>query len=185
VRDRPVFETELLALRPLSGGDLDAVHRISNDPLVRRYLWDDQPVSKGAVEGVISRSLNAFAEDGFGLFGVRLRDGGGELIGYCGLLHLGVTERVELLYALLPAWWGRGLATEAARACLRFAFEEAGLERLVAGTDPPNTASLRVIQKLGMTPIGELRPGVPYFELTREDFRVSEAKDRGTATGAP
>jgi ribosomal-protein-alanine N-acetyltransferase len=185
VRDRPVFETELLALRPLSGGDLDAVHRISNDPLVRRYLWDDQPVSKGAVEGVISRSLNAFAEDGFGLFGVRLRDGGGELIGYCGLLHLGVTERVELLYALLPAWWGRGLATEAARACLRFAFEEAGLERLVAGTDPPNTASLRVIQKLGMTPIGELLPGVPYFELTREDFRASEAKDRGTATGAP
>jgi ribosomal-protein-alanine N-acetyltransferase len=116
VRDTPAFETERLALRPLSGGDLDAVHRISNDPLVRRYLWDDQPVSKGAVEGVISRSLNAFAEEGFGLFGVRLRDGGGELIGYCGLLHLGVTERVELLYALLPAWWGRGLATEAARA---------------------------------------------------------------------
>jgi RimJ/RimL family protein N-acetyltransferase len=185
VRDTPAFETERLALRPLSSGDLDAVHRISNDPLVRRYLWDDQSVSKAAVEGVISRSLNAFAEEGFGLFGVRLRDGGGELIGYCGLLHLGVTERVELLYALLPAWWGRGLATEAARACLRFAFKEAGLERIVAGTDPPNTASLRVIQKLGMTPIGELLPGMPYFELTREDFRAPEAKDRGTATGAP
>jgi RimJ/RimL family protein N-acetyltransferase len=42
----------------------------------------------------------------------------------------------------------------------------------VAGTDPPNSASLRVIEKLGMRPVGELLPGVPYFELKREDFRV-------------
>jgi ribosomal-protein-alanine N-acetyltransferase len=172
-RGAPALETARLALRPLSGSELDAVHRISNDPLVRRYLWDDQPVSKAAVEGVISRSLKTFAAEGFGLFGVRLRDGDGELIGYCGLLHLGVTGRVELLYALLPGWWGRGLATEAARACLRFAFEELGLERVVAGADPPNTASLRVLEKLGMRPIGELLPGVPHFELTREDFSVS------------
>jgi [ribosomal protein S5]-alanine N-acetyltransferase len=172
VRDAPALETARLVLRPLAETELDAVHRVSNDPQVRRYLWDDQPVSRAAVEGVISRSLEAFAEGGFGLFGVRLRDGDGELVGYCGLLHLGVTERVELLYALLPDWWGRGLATEAARACLRFAFEEAGLESVVAGTDPPNSASLRVIEKLGMRPVGELLPGVPYFELKREDFRV-------------
>jgi RimJ/RimL family protein N-acetyltransferase len=172
VRDAPALETARLVLRPLAETELDAVHRVSNDPQVRRYLWDDQPVSRAAVEGVISRSLEAFAEGGFGLFGVRLRDGDGELVGYCGLLRLGVTERVELLYALLPDWWGRGLATEAARACLRFAFEEAGLESVVAGTDPPNSASLRVIEKLGMRPVGELLPGVPYFELKREDFRV-------------
>ena len=172
MRDAPALETARLVLRPLAETELDAVHRVSNDPQVRRYLWDDQPVSRAAVEGVISRSLEAFAEGGFGLFGVRLRDGDGELVGYCGLLHLGVTERVELLYAILPDWWGRGLATEAARACLRFAFEEAGLESVVAGTDPPNSASLRVIEKLGMRPVGELLPGVPYFELKREDFRV-------------
>lgn len=174
MRDAPAFETARLALRPLSGADLDAAHRISNDPLVRRYLWDDEPVSKAAVEGVISRSLKTFDEEGFGLFGVRLRDSDGELIGYCGPLHLEATERVELLYAFLPKWWGRGLATEAARACLRFAFEDTDLEQVVAGADPPNTASLRVIQKLGMVPIGELLPGVPYFELTREKFRASE-----------
>jgi ribosomal-protein-alanine N-acetyltransferase len=108
-----------------------------------------------------------------------LRAGDGELIGYCGLLHLGVTGRVELLYALLPGCWGRGLATEAARACLRFALEETGLERVVAGADPPNAASLRVIEKLGMTPVGELLPGVPYFELTRESFRASERRIGG------
>ena len=174
MRGAPTLETARLALRPLSGSDLDAAHRISNDPLVRRYLWDGEPVSRAAVEGVISRSLKTFAEEGFGLFGVRLRDSDGELIGYCGLLHLAATGRVELLYALLPKWWGKGLATEAALACLRFAFEEAGLERVVAGADPPNTASLQVIEKLGMAPIGETLPGVPYFEVTREKFRVSE-----------
>jgi [ribosomal protein S5]-alanine N-acetyltransferase len=102
VRDAPELETSRLILRPLSGTDLDAAHHVSKDPLVRRHLWDDEPVAKAAVEGVISRSLKTFAEKGFGLFGMRLRAGDGELIGYCGLLHLGVTWRVELLYALLP-----------------------------------------------------------------------------------
>lgn len=115
------------------------------------------------------------------MFGVRLRAGDGELIGYCGLLRIETAERVELLYALLPRGWGKGFATEAARACLWFAFEEADLARVVAGADPPNTASLRVIEKLGMVPVGEISPeapGVAYFELTREGFRASEAENR-------
>jgi RimJ/RimL family protein N-acetyltransferase len=180
VRDAPELETARLVLRPLSGADLDAAHRVSNDPLVQRYLWDDEPV-KDAIEDAISRSLNTFAELGFGLFGVRLRAGDDELIGYCGLLRIETAEKVELLYALLPRWWGKGLATEAARVCLRFAFEEADLARVVAGVDPPNTASLRVIEKLGMVPVGEISPeapGVAYFELTREDFSASEAVNR-------
>ena len=181
MRDPPGLETARLALRPLSGADLDAAHRVSNDPLVRRYLWDDEPVAKAAIEGAISRSLKTFAELGFGLFGVRLRAGDGELTGYCGLLRVEKTERVELLYALLPRWWGKGLATEAARVCLQFAFEEADLARVVAGVDPPNTASLRVIEKLEMVSVGEISPeapGVAYFELAREDFRASEAVNR-------
>jgi [ribosomal protein S5]-alanine N-acetyltransferase len=181
VRDASALETERLALRPLSETDLDAAHLISNHPLVRRYLWDDEPVAKAAVEDAISRSLKTFAEEGFGLFGVRLRAGDDELIGYCGFLRVGNTERVELIYALLPQWWGKGLATEAARACPWFAFEEADWARVVAGADPPNTASLRVIEKLGMAPVGEISPeasGVPYFELTRESFRASEAENQ-------
>jgi len=128
---------------------------------VRRYLWDDEPVAKAAVEGATSCSLKTFAEEGFGLFGVRLRAGDGELSGYCGLLRVETAERVKLLYTLLPRWWGKGLATEAARACLRFGFEEADLARVVAGVDPPNAASLRVIEKLGMVPVGEISPEAP------------------------
>ena len=115
------------------------------------------------------------------MFGVRLRAGDGELSGYCGLLRVEIAERVELPYALLPRWWGKGIATEAAKACLRFAFEEADLARVVAGADTPNTASLRVIEKLAMVPVGEISPEVPgvaCFELVREDFRASEGVNR-------
>ncbi len=69
--------------------------------------------------------------------------------------------------------WGRGLATEAAWACVRYAFEKVGMERVIAGADEPNTASLRVIEKLGMKYVGNINPSAPqepYFALYRKDF---------------
>jgi ribosomal-protein-alanine N-acetyltransferase len=80
---------------------------------------------------------------------------------------------MEIMYCLLPQLWGRGLITEAARASLRFAFEEAGLWCVMAGADEPNAASLRVIEKLGMRFAGRIlakAPEVPYFVLNRDDF---------------
>jgi [ribosomal protein S5]-alanine N-acetyltransferase len=77
--------------------------------------------------------------------------------------------------------WGRGIATEAARACLRYAFLEAGLDRVVAGVDAPNAASTRVLEKLGMKPVGPLNsePGASYFALDRSDYRNPETAQTG------
>jgi len=61
---------------------------------------------------------------------------------------------VEILYALAPHWWGQGLATEASAAVLRFAIERCGLPKIYAGCDPPNVASIRVMERLGMRPDG-------------------------------
>jgi RimJ/RimL family protein N-acetyltransferase len=69
--------------------------------------------------------------------------------------------------------WGRGIATQAAQACLRYAFEGVGLERVIAGAKAPNTTSLRVIEKLGMKCLGNINPCVPdepYYALCREEF---------------
>ena len=66
----PTLETECLLLRPLVEADLEDLHCISNDPLVRRYLWDDEPVSKDAIEKVIVQSARMFSEEGLGLFGI-------------------------------------------------------------------------------------------------------------------
>ena len=159
-------------LRPLAESDVEDLHRISNDPLVRRYLWDDEPVERATIEGVVRQSARRFAEDGAGLFGIRMR-GSEDLAGFCGFLRLEGMREMELGYELAPELWGKGLATEAAKACLRFAFEEVGMERVIAGADRPNVASLRVIEKLGMKPTGNPNPAAPddpYYALYREDY---------------
>lgn len=176
----PTLETERLVLRPLSVHDVPALHRISNEPSVRRYLWDDAPVTRARIEDVVAQSVRMFSEEGVGLFGVRLR-GSAELVGFCGFGHTqDGPEEIELIYELLPDLWGRGLTTEASRACMRHAFAQAGLDRVVAGADAPNVASLRVIEKLGMKAVGEIaptQPGTPFFALYRNDFLASEASE--------
>lgn len=164
--------TPRLVLRPVSTMDAGPLRRLCNEPAVRRYLWDDEPVSRTTIRGLVVQSARMFAEEGVGLFGVRFHDDE-RLLGLCGFARLGGMDEPELCYGLTPGAWGRGLATEAARACLRHAFEEAGFERVIAGADPPNVASLRVIEKLGMKPAGDLNPKAPdepYYALTRQDF---------------
>lgn len=63
---------------------------------------------------------------------------------------------------------------------MRYAFEEVGMERVIAGADAPNTASLRVIEKLGMNYLGNINPSAPeepYFALYREDFFAAMTTD--------
>ena len=174
----PVLETERLTLRPISNDDLAATHRVFDDPAVRRYLWDDRPVSLEATASVVQASARDFSERGVGLFGVRLR-GAEELVGLCGLRWEDGIGDMEIIYCLLPELWGRGLATEAAEACLRFAFEEVRLERVMAGADEPNAASLRIIEKLGMRFVGRILPAAleaPYFVFNRADFPRANAR---------
>ena len=170
--DKPMLETERLVLRPLSSDEVDFLHRISNEPNVRLYLWDDELVSEATIKSFIAQSDRMLSEEKIGLFGVRLR-GRADLLGFCGFVRLEDMEEPELWYELTQEVWGRGLATEAARACVRYALEDVGLERVIAGADAPNSASLRVIEKLGMKYLGNINPSAPeepYFALSREDF---------------
>src|SRR5215207_5841805 len=163
----PMLETERLVLRPLSADEADSLHRISNEPNVRLYLWDDELISEATIKSFIALSDGMFLKEKIGLFGVRMR-GSEDLLGFGGFVRLGGMAEPELCYELTQKAWGRGLATEAARACVRYAFDEAGMERVIAGADTPNTASLRVIEKLGMKYLGNINPStpeVPYFAL--------------------
>jgi [ribosomal protein S5]-alanine N-acetyltransferase len=81
----------------------------------------------------------------------------GDLVGFCGLrrmcLNTGAmadADDVELLYGILPRYWGEGLVTEAAREVLRHGFDDCGLTRILGATDTPNQRSVRVMQRLGM-----------------------------------
>jgi [ribosomal protein S5]-alanine N-acetyltransferase len=74
----------------------------------------------------------------------------GALAGFCGLIHREADAPPELMYALAPEYWGQGLATEAARAVLAHGFEQLQSPRITAASDPPNAASVRVLERLGM-----------------------------------
>jgi [ribosomal protein S5]-alanine N-acetyltransferase len=169
------IETARLRLRPCVEGDVDALHRLWTDPDVRRYLWDDEVITRGQAAEVVGESAESFDAYGFGQWVISPKEGG-ELVGFCGLRHFGEPPEVEVLYGLAPQFWGRGLATEAARVMLADGFGRLGLERIYAGTDPPNAASLRVIEKVGMSFDRRVRINgleAIYYVLTRGAFRAS------------
>ena len=172
------LETSRLSLRPFSHVDIDELHRMWNEPAVRRFLWDDKIVPRETVVEIIETSNESFRRSGLGYCMVYLKEAS-EAVGFCGLRHFRFEEestgsdKVEILYGLWPAHWGKGLATEASAAILHYGFKALDLMHIYAGADPPNQNSFRVMERLGMrflrrTTIGELV--ADYYVLHREGF---------------
>jgi [ribosomal protein S5]-alanine N-acetyltransferase len=174
------FTTTRLALRPLTNADLDAIHALWTDADMRRYLCDDRIVSLDESRAWLDASTIGFAERRFGLWGVHARTDGAR-IGFCGCREW-PTGEPELMYGLLKSWWGRGLATEAATAVLDHVFETLGHPVVMAATDPPNLASVHVMERLGMTFDwrGEMHGlDTLVYRLSRERWRRLRAPARG------
>lgn len=138
-------------------------------------MWDGEEVSREATAGVISDSAAYFESRGLGLFAMVLK-GRDEVIGFSGFWRFEGRLDFELAYGLAPALWGKGLATEAARAAIRYGFEKLGLKRIAASADTPNSASLRVMRKAGMRyekrEVYEDRDTTCYA-ISRGDFRAA------------
>lgn len=166
-----VLGTRRLELRQLALDDASELLGVCNDPAVRRHLFDGEPVSEETAGAMIRRSERDFADGSVGLFGLRRRGTKG-LIGFCGLFVVEGVGEPELAYALLPSRWGRGLATEAARAVAGHALEAASFRRVLVATDGANAASARVIGRLGARPLGKISPALPevdYYEIDVEE----------------
>jgi [ribosomal protein S5]-alanine N-acetyltransferase len=144
-----ILSTERLVLRAISLSDVDVLHTFWTDPAVRRYLWDNEVISRERVVDIVGNSEATFGRFGYGLFAIELAAARGTLIGFCGL-RLMEDDEVELLYGILPRYWGEGLVGEAAREVLRHGFTTCGLKRILGVTDTPNQRSVRVLQRLGM-----------------------------------
>jgi [ribosomal protein S5]-alanine N-acetyltransferase len=172
-----ILSTTRLTLRPFTLADVNALHRLWNEPGVRKYLWDDEPVSKGRVESIIETSQSIFETEGSGLWGVfPVAEHG--LIGFAGFWKFHDPPVLELLYGIAPDYWNCGLATEAANAILKYGFEELPLDRIEASTDAANEASTRVMQRLGMTFWKrELTNGLDtiYYAISREAFEAKHS----------
>jgi [ribosomal protein S5]-alanine N-acetyltransferase len=146
----PTLRTERLTLRPISLSDIDALHAFWIDPSVRRYLWDNEVIARETVVEIVDSSEHCFGEIGSGLFAIELQTVPDQIIGFCGLRRMEGTDDMELLYGMLPRYWGEGLVAEAAREVLRHGFEACSLPRIMGATNTPNQRSVRVMQRLGM-----------------------------------
>ncbi len=132
--------------------ELTELHGLLTDPQVRHYLCDDQVIGLDRVQSIIEGSITHFRESGLGLWTVS--DGvTAERAGIVGFAEFSAPGALELMYAFYPHFWGRGLATETARAVMQRAFT-AGLRAIRASTDEPNQASIAILQRLGFRKIG-------------------------------
>lgn len=146
----PTLTTARLTLRPFAEADVDPLHRILQEEGILRYFPKPEPPERERVERLIAHHLAHWQEHGYGRWAVEPR-AESRLIGWCGLEYLPETGETEVGYLLSKAFWGRGLATEGARASVQYGFEHLGLETIVGITHPDNIASQRVLEKLGLS----------------------------------
>jgi ribosomal-protein-alanine N-acetyltransferase len=146
-----VLETDRLILRRLTMDDLDDLAALYRDPEVRRYFPEGvltREQTRAELEWVIGVYYGRY---GYGLWATILKETGA-FIGRCGLLPWEIDGRaeVEVAYLLDRRQWGRGLATEAARAIVDHAFATLPVDRLICLIDPGNRPSREVATRVGM-----------------------------------
>jgi RimJ/RimL family protein N-acetyltransferase len=146
------IETARLTLRPVNMRDLDDFQcALYGDPEVTRYLPSGKPWPITETQALLAWMVGQWLGRGWGPWAIIERDTG-TFLGDCGMLYMpSVGHTIELMYALGRSAWGKGYATEAAHAAVRYGFEVAGVSHMVALAMPENTASRRVMEKLGMT----------------------------------
>jgi [ribosomal protein S5]-alanine N-acetyltransferase len=177
-----VAATARLRLRSFTRADAEAAHRVYGDPDVMRYIEAGRPA---AAQEDSRAMIDAYIEHerihGFSFYAV-IEAETGVLVGDAGLYRRERDGReVELGYTLGREWWGLGYATEAARACLEIAFGRVGLDQVIALVIPDNRASIRVLEKVGMSRVG------PRFAHGREHvlFRLERSGFRSGGGGPP
>jgi RimJ/RimL family protein N-acetyltransferase len=159
-----VLTTERLVLRPVSARDHAWLLAHWTAPEVRRFLFDGAVLSPAEITAAIEDSTRSFTAAGYGLWLIR-ETPAAELVGTTGLRPL-EDLGLEVVYSLAPGAWGKGYATEAARAVVEHALGPLALPAVLAEVDEGNAASVAVAERLGMTPFqvvpGLLGPMIRY-----------------------
>ena len=180
------LETPRLRLRRWRPEDLEPFAALTADPQVAKYF--PSTLSREESVAMFRQIEEHFQNNGYGPWAVEL-PGQMPFVGFIGLavvpFEASFTPCVEILWRLSPPWWGKGLATEGARAALAYGFERLGLAEIVAFTVPDNVRSRRVMEKLGMRHTEDfehprIEPGHPLrrhvlYRLSRAEWANARA----------
>jgi [ribosomal protein S5]-alanine N-acetyltransferase len=144
-----MIKTDRLILDSWSSSDWRAFKPIATDVEVMRYITGGIPWTDEQIQNFVNRQIILLAERGFCRWKL-VEPSTGELIGFCGAGMSRDAPDPEIGWWLARRYWGRGLATEAARAALDDALERVRLQRIISIARPDNIASIGVMKKLGL-----------------------------------
>ncbi|CAH1203679.1 MULTISPECIES: GNAT family N-acetyltransferase [unclassified Paenibacillus] len=183
--ERTVFlETERLAFSTWTREDYALAASLWEDPEVGKWISSKGYLSEDEVEARLEQEVKREQELGIQYWPIFEKESG-QFVGCCGLRPYKDRERVfELGFHLTRDQWGKGYATEAARAVIDYAFTQKGAEALFAGHHPANDGSGKVLRKLGFTyqgeefyePTGKMHPSYILLNSDKQSERVG---DRG------
>src|SRR5262245_18377574 len=171
-RPGPWLETLRLELGAFVEGDFEDVYRLDSDPRVMKYIADGKPSTRDAAAQRLERFIRyprLYAD--LGAWRASRRENGA-FVGWFALNYAGKSTDIEVGYRLLPAAWGRGLATEGAKALVHYGFDDLVLNRIIGVTHPGNKASQRLRPKAGLRDEGWGRyyyRRLRLFALAREE----------------
>lgn len=165
------IETDRLLLREYVEDDAVAFFQLNSDPEVMRFVPDSSFNSiEEARQVLVARPIADYQKYGFGRYACILKTTG-ENIGFAGLKYLEEFGEVEVAYRLMRAHWGRGLATEAAIASVRFGFHELAQDHIIGLVMPENIASVKVLEKVGLRFSGMVR----HWEIDLAKYVITKS----------
>ena len=167
-----MLDTERLILRRFTVADAQFILALVNEPSFVRYIGDKKIRSlEDARQYILSGPVASYKRHGFGLCLVELRESHAP-IGMCGLLKREELPEPDIGFALLPEFWNKGFAFEAASAVLQDARERLGLKRILAITSLDNEASIKLLERLGFRfdRIAKLAADLEQVKLFRNNY---------------
>jgi RimJ/RimL family protein N-acetyltransferase len=146
-----VLQASRLILRQQTTDDAEFIFALVNDPSWLRFIGDRGVHSvDDARNYILKGAMDSYSRHGFGLYVTALKDSGTP-VGICGLVKRETLADVDIGFAFLPQYAGMGYAYESACAVMEHARNDIGLKRVIAITNPDNLASIRLLEKLGLT----------------------------------
>ncbi|RSD25391.1 GNAT family N-acetyltransferase [Mesobacillus subterraneus] len=174
----PVMETERMILRKITLGDIDDIHAYASNPEVSKYVFWNAHQSRADTEEYVKAVLSLYEQGKLAPWGIHFKEDH-KLVGTADFVSWQPQHKTaEIGYALSQDYWGKGIATEAARELIRFGFKNMDLVRIQAKCLVANKGSERVMEKAGMTYEGILRKyvlikGIHYdvkmYSIVKED----------------
>ena len=182
-----ILTTDRLTLRPFDDAHLAGLHAMNSQPEVMRFITG-RPETLDETRAIIARVKAKWAEWGYSWWAIFERSTG-QLVGAGCLQHLrrDPLQPMEIGWRLQPDCWGKGYASEAARAMAQFAFDTIGAPELVAVCHPDNAASAQVMRRLGMQYRGLERwyeTDTATYVISRAEWHAAAAVRAAVAGGA-